>query len=370
MAITLDIQKRFLLSRITTFRIGGPAKFYVEVKNVDELCAALVFAKKEKVRFMIVGGGSNMLVSDAGYDGLVIVLRMRGIVIEKETKHDVWLRIAAGEVWDKTVAKIVSRGLWGVENLSYIPGSTGAAAVQNIGAYGQEVKDVIESVEAYDTKQEAIVTILNKECHFRYRKSIFNDEAKGRFVILSIVFRLKKSGAPVTSYPDVIKYFEEHPKKKPTLTEMRKAITAIRKHKLPDPKNIGNSGSFFKNLYISEAEYKKLFKKASRYFSKEQLEKLEELKNKFFSERGIKIPTAFLIDASGLRGATYGGAKVHENQVLVLINATGKAKAHDVMLLVKKIRKTVYKKTGAKIVLEPELVGFSRKQLKSYLSLL
>lgn len=367
--IEVDIQKNYPLSRLTTFRIGGPAKYFVEVKNDEELLLALVFAEKEKIPFMILGGGSNMLVSDKGYKGLIIVLKMRGFEKIKETKHEVFMRIFAGENWDATVAKMVSLGLWGVENLSYIPGSTGAAAVQNIGAYGQEIMHVLDSVEAYDTKKEQIVIIGNKECKFRYRASIFNKEQKGRFVILSVVLRLKKHGKPNTTYPDVTKYFSEHPKIQPSLLSVRKAVIAIRKKKLPDPKVVGNMGSVFKNVYLNETGYNKLYKKIQKNLPAEQLTKLEEMKVRFFSERGIKIPAAFLVDACGFRGAKYRGAQVHERQVLVLINATGHAKAHDVMTLMAKIRKAVYKNTGLILNPEPELIGFTQSEIKKYFQL-
>jgi UDP-N-acetylmuramate dehydrogenase len=367
--VSITIRKNFPLARLTTFRIGGPAKYYAEAKNEEQLMAALVFSKKEKVPFMILGGGSNMLVSDTGYKGLIIVLKMRGYKKVKETKHHVFMQIASGENWDAAAARMVSLKLWGAENLSYIPGTTGAAAVQNIGAYGQEIMHILESVEAYDTKTESIVVLSNKECKFRYRASIFNKEEKGRFIILSIVLRLKKDGKPNVTYPDVIKYFQEHPKKKTTLSGMRDAIISIRKRKLPDPKNIGNMGSVYKNIYLNHDEYEKLYKKVQKNLPPEQLSKLEDIKKKFYSDRGIKIPAAYLVDACGFRGAEFGGAKVHERQVLVLINATGHAKAHDVMMLMKQIRQKVHKMTGLKLTPEPELVGFSKTELKKYFEL-
>ncbi len=367
--LQLKIQKNFPLSRLTTFRIGGPAKYFVEVKTPEALVAALVFSKKEKVPFMILGGGSNMLVSDSGFAGLVIVMRMKGFKTEKDTKDCAWVRVASGEVWDNTVAHFVKNKLWGAENMSLVPGTTGAAAVQNVECYGQQTEDVVESVRVYDTKTEEVKDIPKKECKFRYRRSIFNYEEKGRYIILSTLFKLKKHGKPIVTYPDVIKYFEEHKTVKPSLESLRKAIIYIRKHKLPDPKFVGNSGSFFKNVYLQENEYTKFRKKASKYFDAADMKKMEELKARFISEKGIKIPTAFLIDACKLRGSKFGGAQIHERQVLVLINATGHAKAHDVMMLVKKIRQTVYKKTGMKIFPEPELIGFTKKELAKYFAL-
>lgn len=369
MSTRITIKKNYSLAKLTTFRIGGPAKFFVEVKNIDQLCAALVFAKKEKVPFMILGGGSNMLVSDKGFNGLIIVLKMRGFEVVRKNTSEVLVRISAGENWDGTVVKMVSQGLWGIENLSYIPGSTGAAAVQNIGAYGQEIMNVLESVQAYDTMTQNIVDISNAECKFRYRASIFNKEAKGRYVILSVLLRLKRNGKPNSSYPDVQKYFLNHPKIKPSLQEMRRAIVYIRKNKLPDPKVVGNMGSVFKNLYLDEMQYKKLRNKVEKNLPQEQLQKLEDIKVKFISERGIKIPAAYLVDACGFRGAKYRGASVHERQVLVLINATGHARAHDVMMLMKKIRQKVYAKTGLILNPEPELIGFSQAELKKYFAL-
>lgn len=369
MSTRITIKKNYSLAKLTTFRIGGPAKFFVEVKNIDQLCAALVFAKKEKVPFMILGGGSNMLVSDKGFNGLIVVLKMRGFEKVKETKTEVYMKVAAGENWDQTVAKMVSLKLWGVENLSYIPGSTGAAAVQNIGAYGQEVMHVLDSVEAYDSKKEELVILSNKDCKFRYRASIFNREEKGRYVIISVTLRLKKHGKPNVTYPHLVEYFAEHPKIKPSLETVRKGVIFVRKTKLPDPKVVGNMGSVFKNLYLDEAGYNKLHKKVEKNFPREQLIKLEGIKKKFFSERGIKIPAAYLTEACEFKGVAFRGAKVHERHSLIVTNATGKAKAHDVITLMGKMRRDVYKKTGLILNPEPELIGFTKKELKKYFAL-
>src|SRR3989344_8622262 len=192
------IRDDVFLKDFTTFRIGGPAKFFVEVRNLEELEEAFAFAKQEAVEVFILGGGSNILVSDAGFDGIVIHPKFLGFEIKGENVH-----IASGENWDEVVKRCVDAELWGIENLSFVPGDSGGFVMQNVGAYGQQASDVIQSVTLYDVENQSSNVKDQKECGFGYRRSIFNTTEKGRYVILSVDIKLNKNSKPKAEYPDV-----------------------------------------------------------------------------------------------------------------------------------------------------------------------
>lgn len=367
--MALKVQENYPLSKLTTFRIGGPARYLTYVSTFDELKEAMTFAKDKGVETFVLGGGSNMLVSDKGFDGMVIIVMIENFEVIEEDDESVVVRVASGELWDHVVERVVNKGWWGIENLSLIPGRAGAAVIQNIGAYGHEIRTTVESVQVYNRETGNIQSLQNKDCVFGYRESIFNTSSKGKYIILDIQLRLQKHGEPRTDYPDVEKYLAEHNITNPTLKQMRKAVVDIRTKKLPDPAKIGNTGSIFKNLYISHEEYEDLRKQVSKNFDEMTIAKLDEIKDRFLTEASVKIPAAFLVDICDLRGTQVGGAKVHENQVLVIVNETGKATANDVMMLIQKIRRTVYYKTGIELFPEPELVGFTKTELDDYFSL-
>lgn len=358
-------QENFPLKNVTTFHIGGPARFFFQVRNESELRAALAFVKEKSLPVLILGGGSNMLVSDRGYDGVVIQIHFSGIEQIDEQDDVVRIKIAAGEQWDTFVAKAIENGWHGIENLSNIPGRIGAVAMQNVGAYGQEASEVVESVEVLDLKDDEIKTLTNEQCGFRYRASIFNSEEKGRYIILAINFLLKRKAEARLDYPDVKKYFEEKNIAEPSLQEVREAIIAIRAKKFPPLDEAGSSGSFFKNLVLTEEQFAELKQKSSAFMTEDELAKLDDFRTRFATPQGIKIPTAFIIDRLGLKGMQVGGARVHDQHALVIINATGSATAQDVLDLFKKIRQIVHEKTGMAIVNEPEFVGFTKEELES-----
>ncbi len=368
--ILFKIEENVPLKYFTTFRIGGPARYFVEAENLQDVKDALAFVEKNNLQTFVLGSGSNILVSDNGFDGLVVVPEIMGIEKVWEDENEVKLKIGSGENWDEVVAYAVAEGLWGVENLSYIPGKVGGVPMQSVGAYGQEAKDIIESVEVYDTVDREMKVFNNEECEFGYRESRFNTRERKRYIILSVVFKLKKSGVSNLKYLDVTNYFKGKGILDPSLKEMREAIVWIRKNKLPDPVVVGNAGSFFKNLVLNEKETDELFKKVKRSSSQEVVDKLIEVKNKLFSPSGFKIPTAFLIDVvCGLKGFQMGGAKVHDRQALVLVNESGNATAREILELAHHVMETVYKKTGIKIYPEPELLGFTQEELESYLKI-
>jgi UDP-N-acetylmuramate dehydrogenase len=359
----MDIKQDYPLANLTTFHIGGPAKFYAKVTSADELRDVLQMAKDKKLPILILSSGSNMLVSDQGFDGLVVEVDFKGMNLVADETDSVELKIGSGEIWDFVVAWAVENNVWGIENLSWIPGKTGAVPVQNVGAYGQEASRVISKVEALKLDTGELQIFSNNECGFGYRKSNFNTIWKHQFIILSVNFKLSKHPAPNLSYIDVKNYFAGQPN--PSLAQIRQAIISIRQSKFPDLSQLGCAGSFFKNLILDEAQYQVLEQNIKSNFSSETVERLLEIKNKFPSSNGIKIPTAFLIDICGLKGKAVGGAQLWEKQALVIVN-TGSAKALDVLGLFRLVRQTVFQKTGMKIVNEPELVGFSEEELKDF----
>ncbi len=336
----MNIQENISLSQYTTFKIGGPAKFFCSVKNEKELLEALDFAKNKSLPIFVIGGGSNLLVSDEGYKGLVLKIEMYGIAFSQNL-----VSASAGENWDNFVNETVERGYYGLENLSAIPGTVGASSVQNIGAYGVDVSQYIQSVRAYDIRKEQFVDIKNEECQFSYRDSVFKQQ-KGRFIIVSVTFNLKTSGEVNIEYKDLKEYFEaKNLNRSPSLREVREAVIAIRESKLPDWQRWGTAGSFFKNPIIP-------------------IQKYVDLKQKYTDLPGfpecdgakIKVSLAWILDKiCNARGLSVGNAYVYEKQALVLVAKPG-AKATEVIELSRRIQDMVKEKTGIAVEAEVEWV--------------
>ncbi len=358
------IQESEPLKPYTTFKIGGPARYFAFAAAKEEFLGVLEFAGKRSLPLFVLGGGSNILVSDRGFEGMVVHPACRGIEIQHEDADAVTLQVNAAETWDDLVQHTVERNWWGIENLSHIPGQAGAALVQNIGAYGQQVSDVVQSARVMELSTGEIHLHSAADCGFGYRRSIFNTTARGQLIIVGLTLRLAKHGRPQLDYPDVRTYFQERATKQPSLTEIRQAIIAIRDRKFPFPREErgGNAGSFFKNLSLLEGEYETLREMLRRNFPPRDFERLEELRNRFPQGDRIRIPTAFLIEICGLKGHRIGGAQVNETQALVLVNQGG-ATAQDVIALAQYVRKTVRARTGMVLAIEPELVGFTRQEL-------
>ncbi len=353
----MQILENELLAPYTTFKIGGPAKYFSVIRDEFDALQAFEFARERKLKTLILGGGSNLLVSDAGFDGLVLKIVNKGIEILNRGETEVLLKVASGEIWDEVVSFAVSNNWWGIENLSHIPGSTGAIAVQNVGAYGQEASKTIESVLVFNTQTHQISSIKNSECGFGYRKSIFNSADKSKYIIFDIIFRLSLVAKPVLEYRDLKEKFN---KDGISISEIRNEIIKIRDKKFPFPikaKN-GNAGSFFKNPFLNSEEYLKFKTELGKNFGAQSVESLE---NKKFTEGNqIKVPAAFLIDLCGLKELTNGGASINKNQPLVIVNKTGRATADDVLGLAEKVRSQVREKTGLSLQFEPELIGFDK----------
>ena len=285
----MTIQEDIPLAGFTTFKIGGNARYFCLAKNENDLKEGIAFAKEKKISVFVLGGGSNILISEKGFDGLVIKVELVGVAFEEEA-GDVVATVASGENWDTFVAETVKRGLYGLENLSGIPGSVGGAPVQNIGAYGMEVKDAIQSVEVFDPKDLKIKTFSKKQCQFGYRDSIFKHEAKN-LIIMRVVFLLKKKGDLKLDYRDVKKYLDDNKIEMPTLAQVRDAILEIRSKKFPDLKKFGTAGSFFKNPIISKEEHRKL------------LEDFPKIQSFPVDEHSVKIPAGWLLDVlCGFKG--------------------------------------------------------------------
>jgi len=344
----MTIQENVLLAPYTTFRIGGAARFFVQVKSLADVREAYDFARGKNptgktLPIFILGGGSNLLVSDAGFDGLVIKNEIKGIEFEK--KGDDWIVSAgAGEKWDDLVAVTVEKGLFGLENLSWIPGTVGAAPVQNIGAYGAEAKDTIDWVEVYNPTNGKIERLANADCNFGYRDSIFKHERKNN-IILRVTFLLRKNGKLSTEYKDIKNYFAEKGTGSveilPTLENVRKAVIEIRTKKLPDLTKYGTAGSFFKNAVISKSQYEDL------------VAKYPGLPLFPVDEKNVKVPTAWILDnICGFKGVRRGAAGVYQNQALVLVNFGGAA-AQDIKNLANEMIASVKQKTG--IIISPEV---------------
>src|SRR3989344_1195973 len=356
------IRDDVFLKDFTTFRIGGPAKFFVEVRNLEELEEAFAFAKQEAVEVFILGGGSNILVSDAGFDGLVIHPKFSGFEIKGEQVH-----IASCENWDHVVKRCVDAGLWGIENLSFVPGDSGGFVMQNVGAYGQQASDVIQRVTLYDIQNQSVNIKNQNECGFGYRKSIFNTSEKNRYVILSVDIRLAKNGKPKTEYPDVKKYLDEKQITSPTIQQMREAIIEIRTRKGFDPNTRWSAGSFFKNPILTPDQYKRVREKVAMKFGESMAIQLEELKNKFTRSSGeIKIPAGFLLDQLlHLKDMRIGDAELSAKQVISIYNR-GTATAADVLALYTEVCRLVRDATGITLTHEPEFVGFTASEPENY----
>jgi UDP-N-acetylmuramate dehydrogenase len=371
----MEIQEHVLLKDYTGFKIGGPARYFAVAQSIPDIEQAVAFASEKQLPLLMLGGGTNMLVSDEGYEGFVLKIETHGTEFT-EDGDTVLITAQAGESWDGLVAEAVNRELWGIENLSHIPGTVGAFVIQNVGAYGQDASQVVESVQVLDTATKTVGTVSKEDCYFSYRTSVFNSLMKGRFIILSVTIRLSKTPKPNLQYADVHRYFnpgcdvadhdQGHEHFAPEIDEVRQSIIEIRDKKFTLPTVIPNSGSFFKNLLLNEDEYQVLEKHIKQNFTEQDVLKLQSYKNRLTKSSVIKIPTAFLIDMCGLKGTAVGGAKVNETQPLVIINFTGTATACDVLGLMQQERKIVFEKTGMEIKPEPELIGFNKEELDNY----
>lgn len=357
MTAGLRIRENISLSPLTTFRVGGEARYFAEVRNEEELLASLEFAREKELAVFVLGGGSNILVSDEGFNGFVIKIAMKGISLTAIPGRDdaALVTARAGEDWDEFVEWCVANDLAGLECLSGIPGLVGGTPIQNVGAYGQEVSETIVSVRVLDLKDMSIRDLGGAECGFGYRSSIFNTVEKGRYVVLSVTYELEKGGRPKIAYPDLIRVFEGID---PSLAEIRSAVCSIRASKGMMAKQGGpnsrSAGSFFKNPVVSREEFARIFSKAVELGAASE----ESPVPHFPAADGIKIPAAWLIENSGFpKGYLKGNAGLSTVHTLAITNR-GDATAEDLLELKDEIVGKVRETFGVTLVQEPTLIGF------------
>jgi UDP-N-acetylmuramate dehydrogenase len=334
----MELEENKSLKPFNTFGIDSQARYFVSVETVAQLKSVL--SNKPSVPLFILGGGSNMLLT-GDLDAIVLHINLKGIEIVAETETEVLVKAMAGENWHEFVQYCIANDFGGLENLSLIPGNVGTAPIQNIGAYGVELKDVFENCAALEIETLTERIFTKSECKFDYRNSIFKNEAKGQYIITSVTFRLsKKDHKTNTSYGDIQRILTERKIEKPTLKDISEAVIAIRQSKLPDPKLLGNSGSFFKNPVVNAEvfqEFRKQFPEAPFYE---------------VSPTAFKIPAGWLIEKAGFKGKRFGAAGVHKNQALVLVNYGG-ASGKEIWQLALQIQQKVKDLTG--IFIEPEV---------------
>ncbi len=304
----MDIRTNIPLKNLTTMKLGGPAQYFSDIHTVQELHDLLVDAQTKNIPVFILGGGSNVIAHDEGYKGLVLRIRLAGFEIIGDDLYSTTIKIGAGENWDEVVKRTVDMRLTGIEAMSAIPGTAGAAPVQNVGAYGQEIAETLVSLEAYDRQTNQIVTLQNEDCGFSYRHSIFRGDALGRYVITSVTLKLNKSLPTPPFYDSLQKYFDEHAISVFTQQTVRDAVMAIRADKLPDPAVKPSSGSFFKNALIETWQLTEL------------QSKFPEVKAYDMGDGTHKVYSGWLIEQAGFKGQLIHGMRVNEKNCLVLIN--------------------------------------------------
>ena len=352
----MTIQEYVPLAPLTTLHVGGSARYFAELRREDDVREAAQFAKTHDLPLFVLGGGSNLVVADSGWPGLILRIAIGGITTPNATDASgtsVLFSVGAGVNWDDFVAQAVVQNCAGVECLSGIPGSAGGTPVQNVGAYGQEVSDTIESVRALDLKDDRIVVLPKPACGFRYRTSIFNTTERGRYIILRVNYRLKRGGAPSLKYADLQRHFAER-KTPPSLAETREAVREIRRSKgmliVPGDDDCRSAGSFFKNPVLSEAQFKDLTERA-------ESEGLEIPSHPALDAQR-KVSAAWLVEHSGFsKGYALGPARISSKHALALINR-GDAKASDIVRLKDEIQHGVQEAWGILLEPEPVFVGF------------
>lgn len=346
------IQENIPLAPFTTLRVGGPARYFAEARSEEEVLEAVSFAQTRGLPLFVMGGGSNLLIADRGWPGLVLRVALQGLA-HRPFGSEVLFSVGAGYEWDAFVAHAVAQNCLGVECLSGIPGSVGGTPVQNVGAYGQEVADAIESVSVFDTKENRGEVLPKTACGFRYRSSIFNSTERGRYVILSVDYRLRRGGVPTLKYADLQRHFADS-QSAPSLPALREVVRQIRRSKgmliVDGDPDSRSAGSFFKNPILTKQQFDDLDARAEA--------------------RGLRIPAypaleaqhkvsaAWLVEHSGFpKGFRMGAAAISSKHALALIN-TGNAQASDILELKDAIGQRVESEWGISLEPEPVLLGF------------
>ncbi len=335
----MKIRKNISLKKYNTFGIDIKATAFVEVQSLVDLKSVLSMHKD----FFILSGGSNILLTK-DIEKLVIYLNIKGIEIIKQHDNHVYVKVNAGENWHEFVLWCIDHNFGGIENMSLIPGNVGTSPIQNIGAYGVELKDTMYELEALEITTGNLATFSNKSCSFGYRDSVFKNEFKGKYIITNVTFKLTKEQHQLnSSYGAIQSELENKNIKNPTIKDISNAVIAIRQSKLPDPKEIGNSGSFFKNPVILKHQFRQL------------QHKFPEAPHYKVSDTEVKVPAGWLVEQCGFKGKRFGDAGVHEKQALVLVNYD-KATGEEVYDLSKKIQQAVLEKFAISLEVEVNIL--------------
>ena len=350
--IPMLIRENVPLAQLTTLGVGGRARFFAEAGSPEQARQAVHYAGERRLPLFVLGGGSNLVICDSGWPGLVLRMRITGVQ-EREEGGEAIFEAGAGEEWDTFVARAVARDCAGIECLSGIPGSVGGTPVQNVGAYGQEVSETIESVQVLDLKDGQLRELCNPACGFAYRTSIFNTSERGRYIILRVTYALASGGSPHIEYADLKKYFSGR-QNTPTLAEVREAVRAIRASKamliVPGDEDCRSAGSFFKNPVLSAEEHQRLCARAAALGL--QVPSYPALS----AQR--KVSAAWLVEHSGLaKGYTRGRVGISRKHALAIVNRGG-ATAADVVALKNEIQQRVAETFGVQLSPEPVFVGF------------
>lgn len=352
---SLAVEERVSLAPMTTFGIGGEARYFVRVGDVEQLRAAIRWAEARGLALFFLGGGSNLVVSDDGFDGLVVKVELRGVTF-REDGDDCYVTVAAGEEWDAFVAQCVDRDLAGIECLSGIPGCVGATPIQNVGAYGQDVSETIVDVETLDRRDLAIVHRTTAECEFGYRYSFFKNVDPERYVVTAVTYQLRRGGAPALRYPELERFVHEHYGAAPTLRDVRQSVIAIRKRKgmvidASDP-DTRSAGSFFMNPVLDAESFGAFERRVAEVIGP------DESAPRYPTPDGkFKTSAAWLIERAGFdKGYGDGRVGISSKHTLALVNRGG-ARAEELLALVREIQNGVREKFGVELHPEPNFVG-------------
>ncbi len=349
----MEIREHVALGPYTTLGVGGPARFFAETATEPDVRQAVEWATERQLSLFILGGGSNLVISDSGWPGIVLKMSILGRNPLGPDNGREAVEYGAGEEWDRVVEQSVAANCSGMECLSGIPGTVGGTPVQNVGAYGQDVSETIVRVRAFDLQSGATVEFSNAECEFAYRSSRFNSRNRGRYVILAVTFATHPGGAPRLEYADIKRYFETQPKP-PTLANVREAVREIRHGKamllVEGDADARSAGSFFKNPVIAAEHYQRIFAIAeSRHLT---------LPKYPVGEGRVKVPAAWLVEQAGFhKGFTFGTVGISSRHTLALVNRGG-ATATDVLALKDLVQKRVFDTFGVELQPEPVFVGF------------
>ena len=338
----MEIKEHYNIKQLNTFGIKVDAKYFTEVASVSEVKEAVEYSERLKLPVLILGGGSNLLFTK-DFNGIVIKINLKGIAKLGEDDRQVYIKASAGENWDEFVNYCCDAGYYGLENLSLIPGNVGASPIQNIGAYGVEIKDHFHELEFYDFAKRGIRVFINSDCNFGYRNSIFKNELRQKGVVLSVTFKLDKIPAFKTEYGAIKEELDRMELVNLTAKDIRKAVIKIRRSKLPDPAETGNAGSFFKNPVVTIKKYNELLARFPKPVSYKQY------------DGSYKLAAGWLIDQCGWKGYREGDAGVHKNQALVLVNY-GNATGKEIYNLSEKIKTSVFKKFGVELEREVNVI--------------